>query len=1263
MVQKKIKKWVTLVLAGLMLINSVPGESLQVQAVESTERVISNNVLSEYNPGFEAADFSGKLYWWNDANWSSTNLSRVAYGSSAKPATDCGSYYVHVKDGGAVGTCQIMNGNLTKIFESGVIYEYSYWARLGAGETSGTADLTIKSMTSSYGNQLTATLVPDKDVSLSADAWTKVTGTFVMPDVQYQISVAFTGTTGVDFYVDDLRIGKLASTEEERAGIELDVEDLWRAVTDDMGSDFLMGGAVTATEIQDEGVVALVQKHFNALTIGNELKPDALFNYSNNTCPGTRTVTFNGESLTVPIMNFTRAESILDEILAWNAANPGNRIKVRGHVLVWHSQTPEWFFREGYNVNNDYVTPEVMNKRLEWFIMTVLEHFVGEDSKYKDLFYGWDVVNEAVSDATGTYRTNTETTKEQPADSTHGTNSSWWAVYESNEFIINAFKYANKYAPASLELYYNDYSTCNPGKRDGIVALLNAVKDADGTRIDGMGMQGHYNMSWPSLDDFEAAVRAFAAVVGDVQITEWDFKASDDYDGTEEAKAEEYIKQAYRYKEFYDCLKKLNAEDGIDITGITVWGVIDKYSWLQSTSNVGGGSTVESPHCPLLFDDNYKVKPAYWAFVNPDRIEQQSKSADIVKTLDGSFGSGNVYNFDGNGVTASFVPVFDGDGLKLKVTVLDITSDAADSVTVYVDENNTKTNGTYTAVTVNRANATAIAGGYEAEITVALASANIGKTIAYDVVVVNGTEKTSYSDISNTQDTTSKYYAEGTLKPYIVIAGGTPIVDGVKDSIWNETDSIPLQFGTGADASAQVKLLWDANALYVYAEITDAVLNADSANAYEQDSLEVFIDENNGKTITYEKDDKQYRISYLNGHSFNGTKCLESNITSVAATTADGYVIEAAFKWTDITPGKGLEIGLDFQVNDADSSGSRIGTLNWYDASGMAWTNAQAFGTAILGEAGEPVTTPTATPKPAATPTAAPTATPKPAATPTATSKPTVTPTAAPTATPTAAPTATPGTTTTPTPVPEAEKQVKAFVTRMYTEVLDRTPDTAGIDNWTNWLLTHEIDGAGIAHGFIMSKEFLDKGLSDEAYVDVLYKTFFNRVADAGGKETWMNLLANGSSRGYVLSGFVNSKEFDALCESFGILRGTMKEDGTSADPGIRRFVERCYSTVLGREGDKEGLNTWTAQILTGQMSAETVAKKFFESEEFLAKNTSNATYIDILYETFLNRTADVVGRNEWIDYLAGGMTRTEVLEGFSRSEEFKAILKDYGLE
>ena len=233
---------------------------------------------------------------------------------------------------------------------------------------------------------------------------------------------------------------------------------------------------------------------------------------------------------------------------------------------------------------------------------------------YKGQIHGWDVVNEAVSDATGSYRTDTEAGGDRLSDPTHGSKSSWWHVYGSCEFIINAFRFANKYAPASLELYYNDYNECSPQKVKGIVELLRAVRDAEGTRISGMGMQGHYGMDYPTVPQLESAVRAYSQVVPSVMITEFDLKASPSFDGKD--LAGEYRRQAGRYQAIYSKLVELDREEGINVTGIVFWGVTDPYSWLQHASHVGGGASGAQPQCPLLFDGNYRAKTAFYAFTD-----------------------------------------------------------------------------------------------------------------------------------------------------------------------------------------------------------------------------------------------------------------------------------------------------------------------------------------------------------------------------------------------------------------------------------------------------------------------------------------------------------------------------------------------------------------------------------------------------------------------------------------------------------------------
>lgn len=275
-----------------------------------------------------------------------------------------------------------------------------------------------------------------------------------------------------------------------------------------------------------------------------------------------------------------------------------------------------------------------------------------------------------------------------------------------------------------------------------------------------------------------------------------------------------------------------------------------------------------------------------------------------------------------------------------------------------------------------------------------------------------------------------------------------------------------------------------------------------------------------------------------------------------------------------------------------------------------------------------------------------------------AVSNPTPAPTPRPTVTPAPAPTTKP----TQSPSQSTEKQVRNFASRMYTVALGRKAETAGLNYWTDLLMSHDTDGAGIAHGFIMSQEFQNRNLNNKDYVNVLYKTFFNRSADADGQTYWLSALANGRPRSYVLAGFVNSNEFDRLCDSYGIIRGTMREDGTACNTGIRQFVERQYTKVLNRAGEKEGINYWTEEIIYGRHTPEEVGKLFFQSDEFLARKLSDAAYVETLYQTFLGRASDVDGKNYWINKLRSGMDRNTVLEGFSRSPEFADILADYGL-
>ncbi len=725
----------------------------------------------------------------------------------------------------------------------------------------------------------------------------------------------------------EVLIDTTPAEERPKAEVEEDIVDLRNPVAEVMGDDFIIGTALSYDEFADELDIKLATKHFNGVTLGNELKPDAMIKKGAEI----KTVELNGQQFDFPELDFSLPESRLDVFVKWNEEHPDKQIKIRGHVLVWHSQTPEFFFHEDYDVSKPLVSPEVMNLRLEYYIKSVAEHFTADGSKYAGMFYGWDVVNEAVSDSTGTYRNASE-------------NSMWWRVYNSPEFIQNAFVYANRYMPADVALFYNDYNETMSGKIGGICQLLRDVKATPGARIDGMGMQAHYQIAEnsPSMEQFKAAAEAYAEIVDQIQVTELDFKGATS--ATDE-------RLAVRYKAVYDTIRRLR-DQGINFTGMTIWGVTDKHSWLQSSNNNGGGADGSAKQYPLLFDDYYKAKNCFWALTDTGELEPEIKSVTLVQNVDNDFSAGNSYGFEG----CTFIPMWGEDSIDVKVTVKDNTVNDNDHFIVYVDNGNgIQSNSGYRYAVDSDEN------GYSSIVSIPVSKEDLfSNQIKIDVIYVDDETAYAFNDTTFKHEESSKYFADTVIKPLVTVKKGTPAIDGqFDDAVWATAQEIPLTINVGSKVSATAKVLWDEENLYVLADIEDSVLNKASSDDYQQDSLEIFIDENNHKSTTYEDDDKQYRVNYENKHSFNGKKCLEENFNSEVVLTENGYKLEAAFKWTDITPQIGDKVGFELQVNDADDSGKRIGTLSWADKTGNGWSSPSVFGTVLLAEGEEIVVEPT----------------------------------------------------------------------------------------------------------------------------------------------------------------------------------------------------------------------------------------------------------------------------------------------------------------
>ena len=233
-----------------------------------------------------------------------------------------------------------------------------------------------------------------------------------------------------------------------------------------------------------------------------------------------------------------------------------------------------------------------------------------------------------------------------------------------------------------------------------------------------------------------------------------------------------------------------------------------------------------------------------------------------------------------------------------------------------------------------------------------------------------------------------------------------------------------------------------------------------------------------------------------------------------------------------------------------------------------------------------------------------------------------------------------------------------AFVERFYTNILGRPSDPDGLAAWLNVINTQS--AAAVAQGFLNSAEFLNKNLDDSAFVDILYRTLFDREGDAGGVAVWMDQLTAGKLREMVIWGFLRSAEFKNLADSFGV---TALNAADESAYGIRAFVERFYTLVLGRQPDKGGFDNWVSALTNGSYAGGDIAKAFFLSPEYLNQNTSDDDFVNTCYRAFFGREADAGGKQGWMTALGQGQSREYVLDGFIGSAEFEALAASYGIK
>ena len=391
------------------------------------------------------------------------------------------------------------------------------------------------------------------------------------------------------------------------------LKETYADIFDSMGLACEYSSWLGVNELSVKSVRDGLAKHVDSISMGNEFKPDSFFGYQWSGAEKTMVdfTASNGETIKVPKdLQFTTADNCL-------AACKEAGLKMRGHVLIWHAQTPDNFFAENYvaniqdNLITNKVSPEVMNARMEWYIKTILEHVAEWESKNNDgehIIWAWDVINETVADDaddSNWVRGSTAETKNRPPASAGAgaCGSRWYQVYGNSNFVIDAFRFANAYAPTDVKLCYNDYNEYMPNKTEGIIKLIQAVKAGSkqiingkpvAPRIDVMGLQSHVGTQWPGVSSYEKALNKYLKLV-DCHVTEFDVSATT---ANESANSyAEYFKMLKQYGKKYSGSHR--------ITNVTIWGINNKSSWIYK----------DNVKYPLLFD-NFETTKTFWAVIN-----------------------------------------------------------------------------------------------------------------------------------------------------------------------------------------------------------------------------------------------------------------------------------------------------------------------------------------------------------------------------------------------------------------------------------------------------------------------------------------------------------------------------------------------------------------------------------------------------------------------------------------------------------------------
>lgn len=331
-------------------------------------------------------------------------------------------------------------------------------------------------------------------------------------------------------------------------------------------SDFYLGAAVNLAQVtgKEAGADSLLRLHFNSITAENGLKWGPVHPEPNK---------YNFE--------FGDAFVALGERMG---------AFLVGHTLVWHQQTPSWVFQDA---EGKFLGKQDLTSRMEDHIAQVM-------GRYKGKIDGWDVVNEAFEDD-GTWR------------KTH------WYNLIGEDYIKIAFEKAHEVDPEAA-LYYNDYNVWKPEKRKAILEMATYLR-SQGVRIDGIGMQAHYRLNSPTMDQIEQTILDIHEAGFEVHVTELDVEVLPRPGDVEGADLNVNLTESEEWNPYknglpgevesqlvgrYTSILKLFQKHADKISRVTFWGLHDGRSWLNNWPVRG------RTNYPLLFDRNKRLKQGFW---------------------------------------------------------------------------------------------------------------------------------------------------------------------------------------------------------------------------------------------------------------------------------------------------------------------------------------------------------------------------------------------------------------------------------------------------------------------------------------------------------------------------------------------------------------------------------------------------------------------------------------------------------------------------